>query len=726
MFVVLFFFLLCLSSENECENAENDKATGLNLKCNLRGRCTQKNKCRCCQSTRNREIGRCEEYLRRVHEAGFWTTDSHDDMPCGRLYYYWSVEWGYLYEDGVECDSNTPAVPDYINETIAVLSENGYTGRIERQNCTVCTVENPCDVFGRDPPTSGIIVQFATDLSTYYDKNCSATGHIPNRYEDCEANWDHGRIAYKALYMNIMEGKNIDNHVEALNLKLEARNVKVTRAYATRGYLESYLAQVSLAPSPKPTYDPTPSPTPSPTQTPTYNPSPSPTQSPTYNPSPSPTQLPINDPTPSPTQSPTKPPTYNPSPSPTQPPTYDPTTSPTQPPTYDPTPSPTQPPTYNPTLYPTQPPTYDPTSSPTQSPTNHPTLTPTQPPTYDPTTSPTQPPTYVPTLYPTQPPTYDPTPSPTQLPTNDPTLYPTQPPTYAPTLYPTTQPPTGTPTPKPTKRSRRDTWVEKCVKYSNDEGALRFIGGGSSCRANIKKSWTGGQTCNSPYIICLPQENTPSFNIDGSRYYNDTHRYSVVECKEECSNDQRCMGLEFVADPNSVLGNCTLLDSIPVAVENENFNIGYSGNEINLDYSQKGVEALCFAKGGDDYCNPYFEAKDLNNVMLDCYCPNDRKGSYTKRVKRTVDTTRYCYNDPSVDERIKKAQANRMFHLCENWCLFETSDPEQGSWFWDPWKQCYRETYSVGNDGYCERVIRKPNSIEFKFIHFRTQNFCAA
>jgi len=180
-----------------------------------------------------------------------------------------------------------------------------------------------------------------------------------------------------------------------------------------------------------------------------------------------------------------------------------------------------------------------------------------------------------------------------------------------------------------------------------------------------------------------------------------------------------------VADPNSVVGNCTLLDDIPVTVENAK-TYRYSGNEVNLHYSQTGVEALCFAKGGDDYCNPYFEAKDLTDVMLNCYCPNNRKGSYTKRVKRTVATTKYCYSDSIVDERIKKAQANRMFHLCENWCLFETSDPAQESWFWDPWKQCYRETYTVGNDGYCERAIRKPNSIEFKFIKFRTQNFCAA
>merc|ERR1719285_346933 len=32
------------------------------------------------------------------------------------------------------------------------------------------------------------------------------------------------------------------------------------------------------------------------------------------------------------------------------------------------------------------------------------------------------------------------------------------------------------------------------------------------------------------------------------------------------------------------------------------------------------------------------------------------------------------------------AQANRMFHLCENWSLFGPLHPEQENWYCDPWK----------------------------------------
>jgi len=69
-----------------------------------------------------------------------------------------------------------------------------------------------------------------------------------------------------------------------------------------------------------------------------------------------------------------------------------------------------------------------------------------------------------------------------------------------------------------------------------------------------------------------------------------------------------------------------------------------------------------------------------------------------------------------------------MFHLCENWCLFDTLNPERENWYWDPWKTCWRETYSgVGaHDAYCDRVIRNPDSIEFKFLSYRSDIFCDA
>lgn len=114
--------------------------------------------------------------------------------------------------------------------------------------------------------------------------------------------------------------------------------------------------------------------------------------------------------------------------------------------------------------------------------------------------------------------------------------------------------------------------------------------------------------------------------------------------------------------------------------------------------------------------------------MLKCYCPNNRKGFYTKRVQRTLNNTRFCGNDSLVEEQLKKAQANRMFHLCENWCLFDTLNPAAMNWYWDPWKKCWRETYSgVGvHNSYCDRVIRNPNSIEFNFLSYRSSRFCDA
>jgi len=134
---------------------------------------------------------------------------------------------------------------------------------------------------------------------------------------------------------------------------------------------------------------------------------------------------------------------------------------------------------------------------------------------------------------------------------------------------------------------------------------------------------------------------------------------------------------------------------------------------------------LCFAKR--DYCHPYFEAEDLNDVMLKCYCPNNRKGTYTKKVKRTVANTRFCDSGyPEVERRIQKAQANRMFHLCENWCLFETDNPKTESWYWNPWHRCWREQYAgTGvHMSYCNRVIRNPNTIEQHFINTRSDSFC--
>jgi len=359
--------------------------------------------------------------------------------------------------------------------------------------------------------------------------------------------------------------------------------------------------------------------------------------------------------------------------------------------------------------------------------TRQPTPYPTKLPTQLPTPSPTQSPTPLPTQSPTPSPTNLPTPSPTHLPTPSPTHLPTPSPTHLPTPSPTTMPtelPTQSPSPSPTKVK---TITTVCEPFSHKINNFRHVdmGVGASCRGGISESWPGARTCDSPYLICLPEENTPADSFLGRTYFNDTHRYTVDECKRECRFDQRCRGFEFVADTESNLGSCILIDDVAIIVVDRPtpYEFAYTSNLSNLDSTVTGGDAICFEKF--DICNPYFNASDLNDTMLSCYCPNNRKGSYTKKVKRTVSNTRYCGSDAEMDERIKLAHANRMFHLCENWCLFNTLNPEQESWYWDPWNTCWYETYSGpgAHRAYCDRVIRNPDSIELQFVNRRAQNF---
>jgi len=288
-----------------------------------------------------------------------------------------------------------------------------------------------------------------------------------------------------------------------------------------------------------------------------------------------------------------------------------------------------------------------------------------------------------------------------------------------------TRQPTSSPSAQPTSSPSAPVDPPRdipCLHYINFINDVEFLSAGVSCRARMNESWTGGRTCESPYIVCLPEENTPANDTMGDPYKSNTHRYTVDECRLECSYDQGCLGIEFRADFNSSAGSCMLL-SIEPEVEGEDFLYKYDSNATNL-YDQSNNQSLCWSK--KNYCNPFSQAEDLTDEMLSCYCPNNRKGVYTKKVKRTVNNTRFCDNDSSVDERIRLAQANRMFHLCENWCLFETYNPEQENWYWDPWKQCWRETYSGRgvHRAYCDRVIRNPDSIELQFLNHRRAHFC--
>jgi len=466
------------------------------------------------------------------------------------------------------------------------------------------------------------------------------------------------------------------------------------------------------APTEMPTNAPTEMPTNAPTEMPTNAPTEMPTNAPTEMPTNAPTEIPTNAPTEIPTNAPTEMPTNTPTEMPTNTPTEMPTNAPTEMPTNAPTEmptnSPTEMPTNTPTEIPTNAPTEMPTNAPTEMPTNAPTEMPTNAPTEMPTNAPTEMPTNVPTEMPTNVPTEMPTNAPTEMPTNTPTAMPTNAPTEMPTNAPTEMP-----TPNPT--------VGQCGPYTNNIEDLEFLGVGSNCRAGLDISYPGGLSCDSPYIVCLPEENTPA-KFGYENYYSSSHRYTVDECLQECANDQRCLGIEFVADESSALGDCNLIDDIPLEITSAVVGFTYEAGfpYTNLDNTTTNGNALCFEK--TDECYPYFEASDLNEVMLNCYCPNNRKGFYTKKVKRTVANTRFCGSDTDIDERIEKAQANRMFHLCENWCLFQTENPEEEYWFWDPWNACWREQYA--STSYCTRVIEDPDTIEMQFINNRKDHFC--
>jgi len=189
------------------------------------------------------------------------------------------------------------------------------------------------------------------------------------------------------------------------------------------------------------------------------------------------------------------------------------------------------------------------------------------------------------------------------------------------------------------------------------------------------------------------------------------------------------MGFEFWSETGDQMGRCSLIDDIPI-------EMGTSANsaidtfdklEDENDWSPAALGGrICFAK--QKACHKYFGQNELNDVMLKCYCPDNRKGFYTKKVFRTEAATEFCGQDDdnTITLRIREAQANRMFHLCENWCLFNTQKPREESWYHDPWEQCWREQYAgVGTHrSYCNRVIRDPMTIEQYYIDERSANLC--
>jgi len=280
--------------------------------------------------------------------------------------------------------------------------------------------------------------------------------------------------------------------------------------------------------------------------------------------------------------------------------------------------------------------------------------------------------------------------------------------------------------------------------YTHQLADIKFLGvaeaGDRGCRHGLKTEWPGGLSdgmCDSPYVICLPAENTPggfpliNSTYDGllqevDPYLATDHAYTLDECKKECAYDQRCVGFEF--NPTSgQTGNCKLLDDVPIDSGGAAAHPAATEDELLAvaDWTTLGG-SICYEKS--DHCNPYFAEDQLNDVMLKCYCPNNRKGFYTKKVVRTVAASRFCGTDTdgAITKRIREAQANRMFHLCENWCLFNVQNPRAESWYHDPWNTCWREQYAgIGKHrSYCYRVIRDPFTIEQEFLDERSSRMC--
>merc|ERR1719336_1787088 len=322
---------------------------------------------------------------------------------------------------------------------------------------------------------------------------------------------------------------------------------------------------------------------------------------------------------------------------------------------------------------------------------------------------------------------------------NDALTIPTLSPTFAPTDPPSRSPTIG---------------ILDCfdMGYTHSPDDIQFLAvaqsGSRGCRWGLMEDWPGGQStemCDSPYVVCLPEANTPNVGFPTDTvgeiepYKTTTAQYTLEECKRECAYDQRCNGFEFYAAAAGPVGRCNLIDDIPVVA------VGSGSSALPLittedeykaaPFSDIENVATCFEKQVG--CNPYFKESELNDVMLKCYCPNNRKVFYTKNVKRTVAATKFCGNDPdgAITKRIREAQANRMFHLCENWCLFNTQNPRTESWYHDPWgasgnrndaEACWREQYAgVGTHrSYCYRVIRDPFTIEQYFIDQRSAGMC--
>jgi len=116
----------------------------------------------------------------------------------------------------------------------------------------------------------------------------------------------------------------------------------------------------------------------------------------------------------------------------------------------------------------------------------------------------------------------------------------------------------------------------------------------------------------------------------------------------------------------------------------------------------------------------------MTNEIMNCYC-GGKNSVYGKLPRRSVENSVLCEKrgltewERMIDSlRIHRAQANRMFHKCESWCLFDLAEPESKSWLWNKKGECWKQQ---GPNSLCNRIVGR-NSAEFQHVKQRSSKMC--
>jgi len=282
-------------------------------------------------------------------------------------------------------------------------------------------------------------------------------------------------------------------------------------------------------------------------------------------------------------------------------------------------------------------------------------------PTHAPTESKATPP---PTGAPTEHPTPRPTESPTKKPTDDPTSSPTKEPTDNPTRSPTKEPtdrPTRSPTKKPT-----DNPTSSPTKEPTDNPT--------------------------PLPTKQPTDNPTS-----------------SPTKKPTDNPTRSPTRAPTPSPTESPTQAPIDPPPPATTPPQVSTSPCDG--LVLNHRQR----------SGNQCIPRKHESELTTDVLGCYCES------TGRVDRTKDTAHFCTMDDTdvwneETARIRLALANRMFHTCNSWCLFDVDEPTTKFWLYNQFQRCYKRQ---GKKGQCQRVVDQ-NGAQINFVQERSASVCPA